>query len=528
MNKYKKIIRQNQKPPKNSDNIKLIKDLNEAINTSKKQQQLLLIDMECYIACVINHFDEIKKKQIKEADIIKKIKEKNINYNINNNLIYNPLKNDENNQNNSEYILNYELPEYQRSDNYITYTPSLKNYVKRKTKEYEANADDKIYLNLRNNFMKLEELENVLIDLENNCISEKEEKIDEEMAIKIIRTKYFILFEIMSYIYNFNMKIYSKYIKYTDSLINHFKYKRTKKSLLRKNWHNNKCKDKYINGTFQKRLRKKSQNKKESLNNIKDEETFSKNNDKMNKEELIFQSNTKNDCCKITKEQEKTETANSSGKNQNSDNNNLLVNNNSNNNENINIIHNNMNIILDQKEEINSVNYSLHIDIKNENNNSLDIFHNIPENINQNKENAAVTLNTFIGKNIISVNEEENNNIKQNQFKKSDVRIRIRKNGINQIVVDRYIQDKNSFNPFDDDFNNLISNFSNVEKNESDSFDCNIFDKLYREYNSNKLNYLNFVDDNVYEDVITNFEEFSNSSNKFLQSKRNRPKNLSN
>ena len=506
MNKYKKIIRKNQKPPKNSDNIKLIKDLNEAINTSKKQQQLLLIDMECYIACVINHFDEIKKKQIKEADIIKKIKEKNINYNINNNLIYNPLKNDVNNQNNSEYILNYELPEYRRPDNYIIYTPSLKNDVKRKTKEYEANADDKIYLNLRNNFMKLEELENVLIDLENNCLSEKEEKIDEEMAIKIIRTKY------------------SKYIKYTDSLINHFKYKRTKKSLLRKNWHNNKCKDKYINGTFQKRLRKKPQNKKESLNNIKDEETFSKNNDKMNKEELLFQSNIKNDCCKITKEQEKTETANSSGKNQNSDNNNLLVNNNSNNNENINIIHNNMNIILDQKEEINSVNNSLHIDIKNENNNSLDIFHNIPENINQNKENAAVALNTFIEKNIISLNEEENNNIKQNQFKKSDVRIRIRKNGINQIVVDRYIQDKNSFNPFDDDFNNLISNFSNYAKNESDSFDCNIFDKLYREYNSNKLNYLNFVDEND----STNFEEFSNASNQFLQSKRNRPKNLSN
>ena len=53
------------------------------------------------------------------------------------------------------------------------------------------------------------------------------------------------------------------------------------------------------------------------------------------------------------------------GKNQNSDNNNLLVNNNSNNNENINIIHNNMNIILNQKEEINSVNNSLHIEIKN-------------------------------------------------------------------------------------------------------------------------------------------------------------------
>ena len=515
MNKYKKIIRQNQKPPKNSDDIKLIKDLNEAKNTSKKQQKLLLIDMEYYIDRVINHFDEIKKKQIKEADIIKKIKEKNINYNINNNLIYNPLKNDKNNQNNSEYILNYELPEYQRPDNYITYTPSLKNDVKRKTKEYEANADDKIYLNLRNNFMKLEELENVLIDLENNCISEKEEKIDEEMAIKIIRTKY------------------SKYIKYIDSLINHFKYKRTKKSLLRKNWHINKCKDEYLNGTFQKlenkrETRKKPQNKKETLNNLKDEETFRKNNDKMNKEELIFQSNTKNDCCKITKEQEKTETANSSGKNQNSDNNNLLVNNNSNNNENINIIHNNMNIILNQKEEINSVKNFLHIDIKNENNNSLDIFHNIPKNINQNKEKAAVTLNTFIEKNIISLNEEENNNIKQNQFKKSDVRIRIRKNRINQIVVDRYIQDKNSFNPFDDDFNNLISNFSNYAKNESDSFDCNIFDKLYREYNSNKLKYLSFVDDNVYEDASTNFEEFSNASNQFLQSKRNRPKNLSN
>ena len=187
-----------------------------------------------------------------------------------------------------------------------------------------------------------------------------------------------------------------------------------------------------------------------------------------------------------------------------------------------------MNIILDQKEEINSVNNSLYIDIKNESNNSLDIFHNTPENINQNKENDAVTLNTFIEKNIISLNEEENNNIKQNQFKKSDVRIRIRKNGINQIVVDRYIQDKNSFNPFDDDFNNLISNFSNFAKNESDSLDCNLFDKLYREYNSNKLKYLRFVDDNVHEDVSTNFEEFSNASNQFLQSKRNRPKNLSN
>ena len=66
--------------------------------------------------------------------------------------------------------------------------------------------------------MKLEELENIIIDLENNCTNEKDDKINEESARKIIETKY------------------SKYISLTDSIINHFKDRRTsiKKSLIRK------------------------------------------------------------------------------------------------------------------------------------------------------------------------------------------------------------------------------------------------------------------------------------------------------
>jgi hypothetical protein len=84
--------------------------------------------------------------------------------------------------------------------------------------------------------MTIGELENIIIDLENNVIYNKDDKIDEEKAKNIIETKY------------------SKYKNYADSIINHFKDRRNtmKNSLLRKKWHKDK--------TFQnrKRLKKSS------------------------------------------------------------------------------------------------------------------------------------------------------------------------------------------------------------------------------------------------------------------------------
>ena len=101
---------------------------------------------------------------------------------------------------------------YKRPDSYIIYSSSLKNEINNKRKIYEATEADNIFLNIRENFMGLEELENIMIDLENNCTNEKEEKINEESARKIIEEKY------------------SKYINYIDSIINHFKDRRTRLS----------------------------------------------------------------------------------------------------------------------------------------------------------------------------------------------------------------------------------------------------------------------------------------------------------
>ena len=106
----------------------------------------------------------------------------------------------------------------------------------------------------------IEELENIVIELENNVTYNKEDKIDEEKARKIIETKY------------------PKYAHYADSIITHFKDRRKtiKNSLLRKKWKKN--------TTFQKRrndkikIRKNIQNLKEPLNKIVESQTFCKNN----------------------------------------------------------------------------------------------------------------------------------------------------------------------------------------------------------------------------------------------------------
>ena len=222
--------------------------------------------------------------------------ENNVNYNINNNIIYNTDKNDTSNQNNSKYILGFKLSEYKRPDSYIIYSSSVQNKINANKKLYEATEADKIFLNIRENFMKLEELENIIIDLENNCTNEKDDKINEESARKIIETKY------------------SKYVNYIDSIITHFKDRRSsiKKSFIRKKWHKNKSTDKFLSNTFKKRTtekrqtRKSNQNKEDSLNKIIEAENHCKSylsnlmKDMLNKElsnktllkveEFIFQS----------------------------------------------------------------------------------------------------------------------------------------------------------------------------------------------------------------------------------------------
>ena len=94
-----------------------------------------------------------------------------------------------------------------------TFTSFYKTlYKKNKTKLIEKTQE------------KLTQFENIIIDLELNCVEGKDGKLNEEKAKKIIEEKY------------------SKYVNYSDNIINHFKDRRTtiKKSLIRKKWHKNK------------------------------------------------------------------------------------------------------------------------------------------------------------------------------------------------------------------------------------------------------------------------------------------------
>ena len=243
-----------------NENYKIYKNLEEVIKISDIKTQKKYKDIQKDLNDVIAHFDKIKKKQIPKVSIFNEKKENNVNYNINNNIIYSSSQNENKSQNDSQYIFDYKLKEYKRPDSYIIYSTSLKNDINNKKKLYEATEADKLFLELRQNFMGLEEFENIIIDLELNCVDEKGGKLNEEKAKKILEEKY------------------SKYANYSDNIINHFKDRRKtiKKSLIRKNWHKNKPCDKFLKETFMKRnegrkqIRKNNHNKEAVLEKIKE------------------------------------------------------------------------------------------------------------------------------------------------------------------------------------------------------------------------------------------------------------------
>ena len=555
----------------------VIKDLTEAKLTSNKEGHAELCNIEKELYKVLDYYDKIRKVEIPKSKIINEKNDKNdknekkINYHINNNIIYINENNDNSNQNNSSYVLNYTLSEYKRPENYIIYSSSDKNKVNITKKIYEAKDADRIFLNFHDNFMKIDDLENIIIDLENNAMNEKDDKINEENARKIIEQKY------------------SKYKKYTDSIINHFRDRRNsnKKSLIRKKWHTNKSTDKYLNNTFRKRerdkikTRKNNQNKEESLTKILEAELFCKNyllplmNDMTNKEitnkyllkleELIFQSecdkikkidippirikenniikenieknvkliNKKNDINEYKPNKEiKANKINSNiiplinGVNNTKITNGILLNNNNN--------------ITDKTEDINIRNKS-----KNEKQN---INNNNTENSNigngsitnkktnerksgYNKNNSKksegyplLSLNSLMNNNI-NLNEDDNNNYIID--KNNNLRVRIRINRINKIAIDRYIQKKNDYNPFHDSYNDVINEYKKYDNNSYNYLGNKNFENLFDSYNLNKVKNLNILydsdDDSI--DINNDIKQFSNSYKQFLKLKKTHSNN---
>lgn len=551
---------------------KIIKDLAKAKLNSNKEGLAELINIEKELYKVLEHYDKRRKVEIPKSKINNEKNDKNekiVSCNINNNIIYLKDNNDHANKNNNDYILNYKLKEFKRPENYIIYSSSKKNEINLNKKIYEAKEADGMFLDIRDNFMSLEELENIIIDLDNNAVIDKEEKINEENARRIIETKY------------------SKYNNYIDSIINHFKERRnsSKKSLIRKKWHLSKSSDKYLSTTFRRRerdkikTRKNNQNKDDSLNKIIDSgkicknfilpiinefETKEINNklliqieelsflsqcNKIKKEEIppnrikennmIKENIEKN--IKILKEKELISKQNEIGENNpnkvykiNNKRINIINGNNIQNikNNDINVINNNSPNT--NEEEINSGNKASNETNNNNNENksstnssnlnkkAIERKQGYPKNNNKNKNIEifpVLSLDHLKNEN----SKEKDNNYIQNI--NNNLRVRIRLNRINKVTIDRYIQNNNDFNPFNDSYNEIINDYKKYYSTTYNYLDHNNFENLINSYNLNKTKNLNILydseDDSI--DSFNDIKQFSNSYKQFLKSKRSHP-----
>ena len=446
------------------------------------------------------------------------------------------------------------MSEYKRPNHYIIYSTEEKNKINSQKKEYEIKEADLMFLNIRGNFMKPGELENIIIDLENNVTKDKEEKIDEKKAKSIIETKY------------------TNYKNYADSIINHFISRRNtlKNSLLRKNWKKKKI---FKRRNEKIKIRKNTQNLQKSLNKIIEAKTFCEkdvlpilNNlsmkEKLNKyllkiNDYIFMSecdkikkieipekrlkNYNNDKEKINNIFEKLKkeyNINELSEEFNKIKNMRIINSNINSNINHNINHintNNNNINNDEKKNnSNDVDKGKIDDIKrDESINSVNNIESIGQK-NQIPNNNIIDNNNEISKiehifPPISLDMLKNSNSNDEtglEEKSNEYRIRIRVNRTNNITIDRYIQLKEGedLNPFHDSFNKIINNYKKYNNSEFyvNPLEKKNFENLFNYYNINKVKDLQLDESDDDDSICFNddLKEFSSSYKQFLQSKR--------
>ena len=562
--KHKNGIR--SRPIDDKKQLKVIKDLAKAKLNADNESLAEYNNIEKELYKVLEYYEKRKKIEIPKGKIINEKNDKNESLNtycINNNIIYNN-EISSNSQNlkhlNNTYTLNYKLNEYKRPNNYIIYSSSQRNKNEINIKEYEAKEDDFLFLKIRDNFMSISELEDIIIDLENNVTNPKDEKIDEDKAKNIIETKY------------------SKYKNYAEKIINHFKHRRnsSKKSLIRKKWLTNKSSDKYLTTTFKKRgtdkikTRKNTQNKQESLNKIIDAELLCKNTLLSMINNLYTKENLDKNLLKINEyiflsECDKIKNAEISG-NRIKENNSLkesieaiakdlkdkeLIdktndlnmpnekpfkdhkNNNKPNSNGINTVNaNNRNINDNTGNNLNNISDNKEI-IKDNKNPKINNSNNEPGNssFNNNKKSLDRKNNNIKNKNdgilpnlsleiLKNTNDSESNYLKD---KNNKFRVRIRINRSNKISVDRYIELKNDFNPFHDSYNNIINDYKKYDNDGMalNSLEKNNFENLLNSYNLNKVKNLPLIESDDDSIALNNdIKHFSNSYKQFLKSKR--------
>ena len=556
--KHKNGIR--SRPIDDKKQLKVIKDLAKAKLDADNESLAEYNNIEKELYKVLEYYEKRKKIEIPKGKIINEKNDKNENLNtycINNNIIYsNEISSNSQNLKhlNNTYILNYKLNEYKRPNNYIIYSSSQRNKNEKNVKEYEAKEADFIFLNFRDNFMNISELEDIMMDLENNATNPKDEKIDEEKAKNIMETKY------------------SKYKNYAESIINYFKHRRngSKKSLIRKKWLINKSTDKYLTTTFKKRgtdkikTRKNTQNKQESLNKIIDAELLCKNNLLSMINNLYIKENLEQNLLKINEyiflsECDKIKNAEISGnrikennsvkesiesitknlKDKENDSNipneksckdhknNNKTNSNGNNtvnsnNRNINdITGNNLSNITDNKELIKDNKVPKNNNSNNEPGNSASNNKKTLERKNNNikNKNDGILPNLSLDT-LKNAKDSEYNYLKD---KNNKFRVRIRINRSNKISVDRYIELKDDFNPFHDSYNDIINDYKKYDNDSMalNSLEKKNFENLLNSYNLNRVKSLPLIESD--DDSITlnnDIKQFSNSYKQFLKAKR--------
>ena len=481
-----------QRPIDDNESFDVIKDIEHdkvmtATNKVKAQND---------IKKVLHAFDTKKKIQIPKSL-------NNISINNNNSKNNNFDKNERKKNNPQSTHQSFELSEFKRPDSYIIY--SSKEREQLNIKDYEAKSPDFLFLEYHGDFMKIEELEKIISALENNI--GKSEKIPDEMAKKIIEENF------------------SKYKSESEMIIKYFNDRRSelKKSLLRKYWRVQKSTDKYFTTTFRRRERDKMKIRK---NNQKKEESFTKvkmagdlcqthllsiiksmTDKEMLNRQLIYLDNVAfmSKVSTIQKNKIPKEYVNQ----------------------------NNEIVSFMKKKGINLVEIPPpKIEIKNNeehNAEKIPIKVKIPKQevlLDLEKLNSNNAENKIISQEIIeppldfsSLKDDYNNKNNDVININNKYRIRIRMNRNKKISVDRYIQNIDSMDPFDDSYNENIINYGKYNPNMTlNSLSYNCFENLLKNYYQQKYKFLDYIIEN--DDDYDSFFKSKKSNKRLLSKKR--------
>ena len=481
-----------QRPIDDNESFDVIKDIEHdkvmtAANKVKAQND---------IKKVLHAFDTKKKIQIPKSL-------NNISINNNNSKNNNFDKNERKKNNPQSTHQSFELSEFKRPDSYIIY--SSKEREQLNIKDYEAKSPDFLFLEYHGDFMKIEELEKIISALENNI--GKSEKIPDEMAKKIIEENF------------------SKYKSESEMIIKYFNDRRSelKKSLLRKYWRVQKSTDKYFTTTFRRRERDKMKIRK---NNQKKEESFTKvkmagdlcqthllsiiksmTDKEMLNRQLIYLDNVAfmSKVSTIQKNKIPKEYVNQ----------------------------NNEIVSFMKKKGINLVEIPPpKIEIKNNeehNGEKIPIKVKIPKQevlLDLEKLNSNNAENKIISQEIIeppldfsSLKDDYNNKNNDVININNKYRIRIRMNRNKKISVDRYIQNIDSMDPFDDSYNENIINYGKYNPNMTlNSLSYNCFENLLKNYYQQKYKFLDYIIEK--DDDYDSFFKSKKSNKRLLSKKR--------